>query len=665
MPNTALAGVAPPPLWDPAAASRDLIRDAHQRSAGFGLRESDTVDAAPLATIDLQQLLAVNQALTHHALPVMETLYLQIAGTRSMVLLTDSQGAILHSMGDADFVSRAQRVTLQPGGVWSEERKGTNAIGTALCSGQAVQVHAADHYLRSHQFLTCACAPILDPHGQVLGALDVSGDHRAHSRHTMALVRMSAQMVENHLWLKSFEDAVRLRFHARAEFLGTLMEGLAAFTPDGRFLSANRSGQFQLGMSAAVLGSYTFASLFGKDMATTLEHARSSSSQPLQLRLPGGVTVVAQVEFRHAPRFGGWTALDTASVPSSRPAMPAQAGAPFRGLRELDTGDAQLAQALGRVQQLLGRDIATLILGETGTGKELMARAIHHDGPRGSGPFVAVNCASIPESLIESELFGYEEGAFTGARRKGNIGKIVQAHGGTLFLDEIGDMPLALQARLLRVLQERSVVPLGGGRAVDVDVHVVCATHRNLREMMAQGSFRQDLYYRLNGLVVRLPALRCRTDLETLIARIVQEHARQPLAISAGAMELLRRSDWPGNLRQLSNVLRTATLLAEGRDQIGVEHLPDDFLEELTAQSVMQGGGSQQVFSAGFVPPASEMPVTNAQHTPVRSLQEETSVVIERALVAHGGNVSAVAKTLGVSRNTVYRHLQKGLSVTK
>ena len=191
------------------------------------------------------------------------------------------------------------------------------------------------------------------------------------------------------------------------------------------------------------------------------------------------------------------------------------------GLHYLRTGDPQIEAVVQKVQRVLNRDIPLLILGETGTGKELLARAVHQDSNRAKQPFVAVNCASIPESLIEAELFGYEDGAFTGARRKGACGRIVQANGGTLFLDEIGDMPLALQARLLRVLQERCVTPLGSQKSISVDIAVIGATHRNLREMIEAGTFREDLYYRLNGLVVRLPALRERRDLDIVAQRIL------------------------------------------------------------------------------------------------------------------------------------------------
>jgi transcriptional regulator with PAS, ATPase and Fis domain len=319
-----------------------------------------------------------------------------------------------------------------------------------------------------------------------------------------------------------------------------------------------------------------------------------------------------------------------APKPSPKPAL--------SSLRYLNTGDPQLAQALQRVGKLLGRDIATLILGETGTGKELLAQAIHNDSPRRSGPFVALNCAAIPETLIESELFGYDDGAFTGARRKGSVGKIVQAHGGTLFLDEIGDMPLQMQARLLRVLQERSVTPLGGNRVVRVDVAVVCATHRNLRELIAAGSFREDLYYRLNGLVVKLPPLRERTDLAAVVARMLQSQneSASPQRVGSDVMDLFNSYPWPGNLRQLANVLRTAAVLAEGEAEIRREHLPDDFLDECAAPAKAQ---------------QAEAPANN----PAR-LQQVTADAIALALAQHQGNVSAAARTLGVSRNTVYRY---------
>jgi transcriptional regulator with PAS, ATPase and Fis domain len=314
------------------------------------------------------------------------------------------------------------------------------------------------------------------------------------------------------------------------------------------------------------------------------------------------------------------------------------------GLRYLNTGDPQLEQVIDKVNRVLGRDVPIMIMGETGTGKELLAQAIHNDSPRAQGPFVAVNCASIPETLIESELFGYEDGAFTGARKKGAVGKILQANGGTLFLDEIGDMPYPLQARLLRVLQERMVTPLGSGKSIPVNVEVICATNHNLRRRIAEGLFREDLYYRLNGLVVKLPPLRERTDLETVVRKILAAETESGgiHTISDEVLRLFKRHKWPGNFRQLTNLLRTAAIMAGDEEEIGLRHMPDDFLDDIAE--------TQEAIPAS-APAAQQMIASGA------NLEEMELAAILKSLEANGGNVSATARALGVSRNTIYRKL--------
>jgi transcriptional regulator with PAS, ATPase and Fis domain len=329
-------------------------------------------------------------------------------------------------------------------------------------------------------------------------------------------------------------------------------------------------------------------------------------------------------------------------------------------LRYLDTGDPQISAVIQKLYKIRGRDIPVMILGETGTGKDLLAQAIHNDSPRAGNNFVSVNCASIPETLIESELFGYEEGAFTGAKRKGSVGKVLFANGGTLFLDEIGDMPKHLQARLLRVLQERKVSPLGAGKEVEVDVAVICATNKNLKEMIARGEFREDLYYRLNGLVVRLPALRERRDLEVVTGKILASvcNSVAPMGISAEVMSLFHQFPWPGNFRQLFNLLRTAVVMAGCTEEIQLHHLPDDFLDEVQmADLVLPRATLAQVDMAQTAPePLKEALRTG---TPLRfesaKLEDVALEAMAQALRSTGGNVSVAAKMLGVSRNTIYR----------
>ncbi|MGY6151630.1 sigma-54-dependent Fis family transcriptional regulator [Paraburkholderia graminis] len=653
----------------PATPSRigrpDVIAQAHARSLELGLRASEMPDFQPLRRPALRELVECNQSLYTHALPVMETLHAQIVDTQSMVLLTDSQGVILHSLGDSDFVAKANRVALCPGVSWAEADRGTNAIGTALVDGQPTVVHADEHFLHANRILTCSCAPIADPFGRTIGALDVSGDTRGFHKHTLALVRMSAQMIENHLFSNQFADALRVHFHARAEFIGTLFEGLAAFAADGTFLSANRSALFQFGQALPALQVQPFEALFGAAFADVLQRIARAPGDNIVLTLPSGVRVVARGEYS-AQRYvapaadvvGTARGLTTHGARHAARIVESPSNVTPATLETLDTGDAQMSAILRRVGKVRGRDIPILILGKTGTGKEWLARAIHHDSPRRTAPFVALNCASLPDSLIEAELFGYEDGAFTGAKKRGSVGKIVQADGGTLFLDEIGDMPLAQQVRLMRVLQERSVVPLGGTRAIPVDLRIVCATHRNLRAMIEEGTFREDLYYRINGLVVTLPALRERTDLEALIARVLElqcEGDGVPRRVSPQVLERFMQCRWPGNLRQLANVLRTASIMAEGADQIELDDLPEDFLHDCADAAANDDSRS----SLRTCDDAMDNNLASAQ-TPAPSRMEDwQATLIAQTLARLDGNVSAAARELGLARNTVYRYLRR------
>jgi transcriptional regulator of acetoin/glycerol metabolism len=651
-PGTGAATAQPPSASGWKDDMPGLIETSRQRSIAYGLSRSTAPDFNPVTQTDLAILIEQNRLLYAHAVPAMETLYQQIVNTHNMVILTDANGVIVHSLGDDDFLEKANRVALKPGVAWSEQSKGTNAIGTAIAEKVPMLVHAEQHYLFANHFLTCSAAPITDHRGNVVGVLDVSGDQRSFHKHTMALVRMSALMIENQLFAANFDDAITLHFHARPEFIGTLMEGIASFTPGGRFLSANRAGLFQLGLSFAALQSHTFSSLFGLPVSALFDHYRTSAPGLLNMCMHSGVRVFGRAHlrlsnssFQHAlssaatmdyePGTAGNCAQNVAPAASHA----ASTARRLSGLRYLRTGDPQLELVIDKVNKVLGRDIPIMVMGETGTGKELLAQAIHNDSPRAMGPFIAVNCASIPETLIESELFGYEDGAFTGARKKGAVGKILQANGGTLFLDEIGDMPFSLQARLLRVLQERMVTPLGSSKSITVNVELICATNHNLRERMAKGLFREDLYYRLNGLVVKLPPLRERTDLETVVKKILMAESNGGrYTVSPEILSLFKQHKWPGNFRQLTNLLRTAIVMAGDEHEISLRHMPDDFLDDIdTAETSDTSASPENLIASGA------------------NLEAMEQTVILKSLEAHGGNVSATARALGVSRNTIYR----------
>ncbi|MEJ8814805.1 sigma-54-dependent Fis family transcriptional regulator [Variovorax ureilyticus] len=677
----------------------ELIEQWHQRCSALGLTRVERPDFEPLMRGDLAVARERNQRLFTHAAPVMEMLFEQIVDTESMIVLADVSGTILHSVGDDRFLQRADKVALTPGVNWAEHSKGTNAIGTALFEEAPTVVHGGEHFIHANHFLTCSAAPIFDPRGNMLGVLDVTGDQRSYHRHTMGLVRMSARMIENQWLSDDYGNRLRLHFHSRVEFIGTLLEGIIVVGADGKILGANRSALDQLDMSSAALRMHSLTSLFGTTAPAVFDHFRSPLPTPMTLCLSNGR------QFHVSARFNGpqrSMAMEPRSAPvvdsaglrsgaGAEPRLPAGVlagatahsadGTLFSGLHYLNTGDPQIGALIQKVQRVINRDIPLLILGETGTGKELLARAVHQDSNRARQPFVAVNCASIPESLIEAELFGYEDGAFTGARRKGAVGRIVQANGGTLFLDEIGDMPLALQARLLRVLQERQVTPLGSLKSIPVDIAVIGATHRKLRDMIEAGSFREDLYYRLNGLVVKLPALRERHDLDVVARRILLSDCPHGTPeISARVMALFKAYAWPGNVRQLANVLRTAAVMAAGEGQIEEHHLSDDFLED--ARSGRAPSPPQVSMPIRVAPPVAEaMPMhfteplgersaepeaesgpaqATAEPATPRTLGEAEVELIRSTLAAANGNISVASKRLGISRNTIYRKLRWG-----
>jgi transcriptional regulator of acetoin/glycerol metabolism len=610
-----------------------------------GLQPMGRMPGAPNASgAQLARELERQRELVAHARPVMEFLHEQTRDTDSMSILAGADGMLLHTLGDPHFIGRAERVALRVGATWQEQYRGTNAIGTALADDRAMVVHAEEHYLERNGFLTCAAVPIHDSKGRILGALDVSGDHRGYHRHTLGLVRSAARMIEHRLFDTRHDprqwNGLRLRFHIQPEGIGTVAEGLLAVTEDGQLAGANAAALDLLELDWQRLTHTQIGAVLAESLAQLIDWGQRASTTPHVVHTRNGSAVWVRVE-------AGRLMLQRHRMASLSTPQPVTTVQPVDALSALDTGDTVFRSAIARARKLMGKPIAILLQGESGVGKEVFARAAHMSGPRGEQPFVAVNCAALPENLIEAELFGYQGGAFTGARREGAPGRIREAHGGTLFLDEIGDMPLALQARLLRVLQERVVVPLGGGKPVAVDFCLVCATHRDLPNEMQAGRFREDLYYRLNGLTLRLPPLRERTDLTQLLESELHDLVPdRSVTVAPDVLQAMQGYRWPGNVRQLFNALRTACALLDGdEDTIGWDHLPDDLLQALR-------------------------PVTATEHATVASNEADTppdlrtlsQQTIARTVAQCEGNLSEAARLLGISRNTLYRRRSAGVT---
>ncbi|WP_453932893.1 sigma-54-dependent Fis family transcriptional regulator [Acidovorax temperans] len=649
----------PSPLLALQQARRHLLEHGHcptglvderlarswGRSMAAGLAPAGRAAADLPSPGELREAMACNHSLLTHSRPIMEYLFDQVRHSHSVVVLADRAGMLMHTLGSPGFVDKAERVALTCGASWHESHRGTNAIGTALAEGTAVEVHGGEHFLERNSFLTCAASPILSATGELLGILDISGDHRNGHAHTLGLVSTAARMIENRLLVATCKRNVRLHLHREPEGIGSVAEGIVAVSADGWIVGANRVALTQLGLHMGDVGATPLAQVLDVRLDDLLSHHHRRPQQPQALRLRGGALLYAQVQ------------LDAAAWPAARwvrgtPGAPAANESADDALARLDTGDARWRAAADKARRVVGKPIAVLIQGESGVGKEVFARALHASGPRRAGPFVAINCAAIPEHLIESELFGHVAGAFTGARKEGSLGRLREAHGGTLFLDEIGDMPLPLQTRLLRVLQDRSVTPVGAGHAVPVDFCLISATHCQLLQAAEQGRFRHDLYYRLNGLTVQLPALRERTDFAALTAQLLADLATEqglphPVQVAPDLLQRLAAHPWPGNLRQYASVLRTAcAMLAEGEDTLGWEHLGDDIVQALQT-------AAPPVFNklAGLANPR---PVPAAE---VLSLQELSSAAIDQALQSARGNVSQAARQLGISRQTLYRKL--------
>jgi transcriptional regulator of acetoin/glycerol metabolism len=597
----------------------------------------------------LEQRRDEKEQLIRVARPYLLDLARFVSGTDFQVILTDENGYLLEIAGDRGIVERAREVHLCAGADWSESRKGTNAIGTAIVEKAPVRVHAWEHFCSENQFLTCSAAPIVDPDGNLVGVIDISGDFRHANPHTLGIVMAAVRAIGNQLQLEQTMNRLSAVSRWSHALVQGFSDGLVAVDNNGIVAEINARGGEILGINATqALGNrldqvYRGEAPILEVIKTGKEYrnqeiildrsGRRAQSSGSLLRDEDGLIVGAVAFLRE---------LQVSQTLRKTPVFFSR-----RYQFEDIVGDSLAIQTAKEWASLAATCNSTvLIFGDSGTGKELFANAIHFASSRSRGPFLALNCAAMPESLIESELFGYSDGSFTGAKKGGQSGKFEMANGGTIFLDEIGEMSLNMQAKLLRVLQERTVSRIGSSTEINVDIRVIAATHCDLARDVEAGRFREDLYYRLAVLELKVPPLRERKEdipalARNLIAKITQRLERPSPAIGDNALAKLSSHSWPGNVREMENVLERALIRARGASTLASEHI------ELPANGLHP--------STGCGP---EPPRGGEMARPGRLRDVEKRAIAE-ALNSCRGNIKQAAARLGIARNTLYRKMQE------
>jgi len=538
----------------------------------------------------------------------------------------DGEGWLLAMDGDPKIIERVEKIHFRPGVNWAETSAGTNGPGTALAAGKPVEVFACEHFVAAWQSWSCAAAPIRPPGEPApVGLVDVTGPWDLQSRQALSVARVIARAIEERLRAAASvrDEAVRHAFQAARQS----GDALLAVDPRGRIVARNDAATRRQIAQAGALPAPLCAALAG-----SMFSAAQDADGEMRVELPEGPAFIASAVRHEGATVGAILRVSAARSARARGGLSAR----YHFGRILGQSEA-IRQAIELAKMAARNDLPVVVSGESGTGKEFFAHSIHAASERRSGPFVVVNCGSIPAHLVEAELFGYEAGAFTGARRGGNTGRFEDADGGTLFLDEVSELPCPAQTALLRLLQENEVVRLGGSVPRLVDVRVVAATNKALDEEVRAKRFRRDLYYRLNVLSISVPSLRDRGDDIHLLARFFLAEAeadvgRNSLALSPDAVDALRAHGWPGNVRELKNVILRAAATAP---------------EPLIAKKDL-------LLESDEALPLCSPPGTLREAV----LQSERNRLMQ-GLAACSWNVARTAQQLGVSRMTLYRLLHK------
>jgi transcriptional regulator of acetoin/glycerol metabolism len=613
---------------------------------------------------ELDRLLAKRKSLIDVARPFMEKLYQFMASSSFVVVLCDERGYLLETVGEPGIIKNSPDINFRQGALWTEQEIGNNGVGTALFLQRPFQVSGGEHYCQKEHPWTCSGAPIFSESGQMIGVLEMSGPVEATHQHTLGMVVAAAEAIQQQLCvhLRNRElvllnrELVLLNSHLSSLFL-SVSDGVVVIDAHGIIQQMNPVAERIFKTRASDLVGKPFAQFADKPDPIRGMVAAGRAFSDLEMNISSGSDLESclasgkPIKDEQGSITRGVIFLNPIHRINTLINRFSGSHATFSFDDIIGSGPT-LMKAIQLGIQAAGSESHVLLCGESGTGKEMLAQAIHNRSARRRGPFIAINCGAIPRELIGSELFGYVEGAFTGAHKRGRPGKFELAAGGTLFLDEIGDMPLDQQVSLLRVLQDKSITRLGGDKTLLIDVRIICATNKDLQLEISKSNFRQDLYYRLNVISITLPPLREHREDIPLVFKIFHEKFCQRLGVELAPVDpevitRLQQYDWPGNMREFQNAVEKI-INAPHQHGIDVNSLP----EEIQASE-------ERPPLRSSAPHHDSSPVREQLRHIKKTLAEQERKAITELIIQHKGNLSEAARALGISRNALYRRIAK------
>lgn len=626
---------------------RILIENSHKRSESYGVEKKSNYSKKVLLGEELEKILTTNKELIEVSKIYIDMVFSAVMDDDFIMVLTDNNGCILYMKETEYSNDKLNCINIKVGAYMDERNIGTNAMGTAINEDKCVQITASEHYIEGFQGLTCSAAPIHNASGEIIGTLNLTGRSSMKHPHTLGLVVFGVKAIENELDKKKINDILTQTYNYMESVIENLDKGIMIVDKEGKIVNINKFG----------------AEIFNKDKDALLKEHINYILPNLENILPkldeNKSTIIKEVKLKHTSTYKTKLVFKAIKHKEKTIGMVVTmrnekeeidvkdtTGA-FLTFNDIIGESAAIINVITNCKIISNSPSTVLIQGESGTGKEVLAQAMHNYSLRRGNKFVAINCGAIPDNIIESELFGYEDGTFTGGKKGGKLGKFEIANGGTLFLDEIGEMPLDMQVNLLRVLQEGRVTRLGGSKEINVDVRVIAATNKNLKKEIKKGTFREDLYYRLCVIPITLPPLRERKgDVEKLIEYFLRVKSfklnKHMLEIKEDLYNSLLSYNWPGNIRQLENYIENIVNL-DGKLSFDLWEEEDDKKNQVITEEMIGNisDKSEEVNKDNF------------------NLQELEIKTIEEAMKYYNNNMTKVAKALGISRNTLYLKTKK------